>query len=173
MLIYLQLIDNPSDKSKFERLYLQYRSYMFVIANNILKNEYDAEDAVHQAFVAIAKNIHKIPESDCTKTKLYIVTIMRNCSIDIYRMKKHRPLEELDESMFVIELEAPHTSPLADAMARLPAHYLHVILLKYDSGYSNREIAKILGLSYEGVHSLVQRAKKKLSELLEEEGITV
>lgn len=173
MLIYLQLIDDPSDRSKFERLYLQYRNYMFVIANNILKNEYDAEDAVHQAFISIAKNIQKISELDCTKTKSYIVTIVEHCAIDIYRVKKRKPIGELDEQVVGIAFEAPHTSTLADAMAKLPARYRHVILLKYDSGYSNREIAKILGLSYEGVHSLVQRAKKRLEELLEEEGITV
>ena len=140
MLIYLQLIDDPLDRSKFERLYIQYRSYMFVIANRILKNEYDAEDAVHQAFIAIAKNIHKISESDCTKTKSYIVTIIEHCSIDIYRARKRKPVEELDEGTIGIEFEAPHTSPLADAMARLPAHYRQVILLKYDFGYSNQEI---------------------------------
>ena len=173
MLIYLQLIDDPSNRSKFERLYIQYRSYMFVIANNILKNEYDAEDAVHQAFISIAKNIHKIDESDCTKAKSYIVTIIEHCSIDIYRAKKRKPIEELDERTIGIEFETPHTSALADAIAKLPARYRHVILLKYDFGYSNQEIAKILGLSYEGVHSLVQRAKKKLAELLEEEGITI
>ena len=173
MLIYFQLIDNPSDRSKFERLYIKYRSYMFVIANNILKNEYDAEDAVHQAFISIAKNIHKIDESDCTKTKSYIVTIVEHSSIDIYRAKKRKPAEELDERVMGITFDPPHTSALADAIAKLPAQYRHVILLKYDSGYSNQEIAKILGLSYEGVHSLVQRAKKRLEELLEEEGTTV
>lgn len=173
MLIYLQLIDSPEDKSKFEQLYIQYRQLMFYIANNILHNEQDAEDAVHQAFLTIAENIKKISTSDCTKTKSYIVIIVESRSIDLYRERKRRPTDLLNENIHGLEFEPPHTSPLADAIVKLPARYRHVILLKYDCGYSNQEIADLLGLSYEGVHSLDQRAKKKLKELLEKEGVTI
>lgn len=37
MLIYLQMIDELSDKGKFEQLYIYYRQLMFYIANGILK----------------------------------------------------------------------------------------------------------------------------------------
>lgn len=50
MLIYLQMIESEADKSKFEQLYLKYRSLMLRVAMRILHNEQDAEDAVHQAF---------------------------------------------------------------------------------------------------------------------------
>ena len=50
MIIYLQMIDTPEDRSKFEQIYLEYRGLMFHVANEILHNEQDAEDAVHQAF---------------------------------------------------------------------------------------------------------------------------
>lgn len=73
----------------------------------------------------------------------------------------------------VWSLMAPHTSALAEAIAKLPVRYRHVILLKYDCGYSYSEIAEILGLSSEGVHSLDQRAKRKLKKVLEEAGIDV
>ena len=60
MIIYLQMIDAPEDKHKFEILYMKYRGLMFYIANQILTNKQDAEDAVHTAFVSIAENIQKI-----------------------------------------------------------------------------------------------------------------
>ena len=59
MLIYLQMIESEEDKSKFIELYNQYRYLMFSVANRILKNEYDAEDAVHQAFVSIIDNLRQ------------------------------------------------------------------------------------------------------------------
>ena len=62
MMIYLQMIDSPEDRSKFEQIYMEYRSMMFHIANRILTNEQDAEDAVHEAFLKIAENIAKIGE---------------------------------------------------------------------------------------------------------------
>lgn len=59
MMIYLQMIDSPEDRSKFEQIYMEYRSMMFHMANRILTNEQDAEDAVHEAFLKIAENIEK------------------------------------------------------------------------------------------------------------------
>lgn len=54
MMIYLQMIDTPEDRSKFEFLYMEYRGLMFHVANKILHNEQDAEDTVHQAFLKVA-----------------------------------------------------------------------------------------------------------------------
>lgn len=171
MLIYLQEIADPQNQYRFEQLYLGYRQLMFHIANNILRNEYDAEDAVHQAFLAVAKNMDKISDLKCTKTKAYLVTIAEHCAIDLYRARKRRATVPLNEELAGLEFDPPHTSALADVIARLPARYRHMILLKYDCGYSYNEIAELLGLSYEGVHSLDQRAKRKLKKLLEETGI--
>ena len=54
MLIYLQMIETPEDRSKFETLYEEYRDVMYAVAKKILRNNMDAEDALHQAFVNIA-----------------------------------------------------------------------------------------------------------------------
>ena len=47
MLIYLQMIETPEDRTKFETLYTEYKEWMGTIAFSILNNTYDAEDAVH------------------------------------------------------------------------------------------------------------------------------
>ena len=60
MIIYLQTIDNPADKAKFEQLYLHYQAFMYQVAFQILQNKQDAEDAVHNAFLSIAKNMEKV-----------------------------------------------------------------------------------------------------------------
>ena len=54
MLLYLQTIESPKDKIKFEQIYLKYRRYMFQVASEILQNNQDAEDAVHNAFLSVA-----------------------------------------------------------------------------------------------------------------------
>ena len=81
LIIYLQMIETPEEKSKFERLYLEYRGLMYHVAYEILHNEQDAEDAVHQAFVKIAENIKKIDDPVCPKTHGYVVTIVENLSL--------------------------------------------------------------------------------------------
>ena len=60
MIIYLQMIESDEDKSKFEQLYIMYKGLMFHVAMKILKNEFDAEDAVHQAFLSLIENLKKI-----------------------------------------------------------------------------------------------------------------
>ena len=57
MIIYLAAIDAPEDRDTFVALYETYRNLMFHVAHKILRNEADAEDAVHDAFVTVAEKI--------------------------------------------------------------------------------------------------------------------
>ena len=82
MLIYLQMLETPEEKSLFEQIYLEYCGLMFHVAYEILHNEQDAEDAVHQAFVKIAENIKKIDAPVCPKTHSYVVTIVEHQAIE-------------------------------------------------------------------------------------------
>ena len=59
---------------------------------------------------------------------------------------------------------------LAAAIAALPARYRQVLLLRYDDGFSCREIAGLLSMTEPNVRKTIQRAKEKLGELLEEGG---
>lgn len=85
MLIYLQMLESPEEKSILEQIYLEYRGLMYHVAYEILHNEQDAEDAVHHAFVKIAENIKKITDPVCPKTHSYVVTIVEHQAIDQYK----------------------------------------------------------------------------------------
>lgn len=170
MIIYLQMIDAPEDKHKFEVLYTEYRGLMFYIANEILNNKQDAEDAVHTAFVSIAENIQKIDEPLCPKTKGYIVTIVESKAIDMYRRKQRHPQELFDEETAGLAVTYDGSHAIARCFALLPAQAKHILLLKYRYGYDNREISKMLNISEANTIKRIQRAKQKLEELcLEEE----
>lgn len=172
MLIYLQMIEEPRDKRKFQRLHDRYLGLMLFVARRVLGNEQDAEDAVQEAFCAIAKNISKISDPECIKTRNLIVTIVENKAIDLYRARQRRAAEPLNEDTAGLSFGVPGNA-VADAIARLPARYREFIILKYADGYTNEELMKVLGLRYSGVRSLDERAKKKLRKLLKEEGIDV
>lgn len=178
MLIYLAMIDNDEDKSKFEQIYITYKQTMFYVAHKILKDEFLAEDAVHRAFVKIIQNLDKIGEIECPKTKGFVVIIVERCAIDLYRSRKKENLVDINEfETFVIKEVVPIDeevisqldSPLTRAILALPEHYATIILLKYSHHYADKEIVKLLDLSEENVRKRLQRAKKKLATLLEEE----
>lgn len=168
MLVYLSMIDTPEDKDKFEKIYIQYRNLMYHVAYGILSNHFDAEDAVHQAFVAIIRNLQKIGEINCPQTRSFVVLITERKAIDIIRTSHRDKNLPIEEEYTGIEVPPPGDSGLADALIRLPTHYREVLLLRYDNGYSVGELAQILGMTESGVRKMIGRAKKKLESLLEE-----
>lgn len=173
MFLYLAMIDSDTDKSKFEILYSEYKNLMYYTANRILRNSSDAEDVVHQAFLKIIEILNTISSPRCHKTRALLVTITEHKAIDLYREKQRRNVLPLAEEYIgaapaaeIERLAARDT--LAAAIASLPPRYRSVLLLRYDCGYSNAEIANILDTTEPNVRKLIQRAKEKLSAALSE-----
>ncbi len=181
MLAIGALLETDAEKDRFEQLYLSYRQVMYYAANSILKDSAMAEDAVQQAFMRVLNHMDKIGEVNCPQTRSFMVIIVRNVAINLYNSRKKQLALSLDElaewtpdeaASPSDELEAKEgTMHLAQLMARLPEGYRSVLLLKYDNGYSTSEIASMLGLTEENVKKRLQRARKKLQEILKREGV--
>lgn len=171
MLVYMAIMDDPGDCQKFRQIYLTYKGLMFYVANQILHNTEDSEDAVHEAFIVIAKNIKRISGSVCPKTKSYIVNITESKAIDLYRKNKKEETAEYIDEIVGISVENPEANALDDCILKLPARYREVILMKYSYGFSCREIAEQFGITLENANKLDQRAKKKLMKICKEEGL--
>lgn len=171
MIMYLSMLDTPQERSKFERIYVKYKDIMFYVANQILLNTYDAEDAVHEAFLSIIKNINKISEIESQKTRSFVIIIVERKAIDILRKKRRVNEVALNENVLVDEI--PELEGLEEAIRKLPAHYRNVLMLKYVSGFSTGTIAKMLGITPSGVSKLLSRSKALLRTILEEEGISL
>lgn len=166
MIMYLSMIETQEEQDKFEKLYSRYKNLMYHVAYKILGNYYDAEDAVHQAFVAIIRNLDKIGELDCPKTRSLVVLITERKAIDIIRTNHHDRNLPLNEEILGLEVPLPGDHGLADALAQLPSNYREIILLRYDNGFSTRELAKLLGMTESGVRKLIGRAKRALECIL-------
>ena len=171
MLVYMTLMDSKVDRAKFEQVYQCYKGLMFYTANMILHNTQDAEDAVHNAFVKIAENISKIQEASCPKTKAFVVTIVENTAIDLYRKKKRCDTIDFQDNLPEAPVDLESGTALASCMAKLPARYRQILLLKYCYGFSNKELARLLSITEANAIKLNQRAKQKFQELCEEEGV--
>lgn len=172
MLIYLQMIESEGDRTKFEQIYDKYAGLMYHIATQYLENEQDREDAVQTAFEAIVRNIKKISAVNSPQTYSYIVNTIESKSIDVLRKQQRRPVE-LDEAILGVKIELPEDDELASALAKLPAHYREILLLRYDCGYTTKELASMLGMTRGNVQKQIWRAKEALSKLLGEEGTPV
>ena len=168
MLVYLQALSDEQERASFEALYLRYRSLMLSVARKFLSEPQDAEDAVHQAFLSILKNFNKISTIDCPETRAFVVIIVERKALDILRARqKTVPLEEMEHG---VEIPLPGDNGLADALAKLPARYRQVLLLRFSYGYTTRELAKEFGMTQSTVQKLVWRAKEALEKLYEKGG---
>lgn len=177
MLIYTAMIDQPREKRKFERLYHRCSRTMYAAAYSILQDPHRAEDAVHQAFLQIIDHLEKINENDCHKTKSFLVTVVKNVAIDIWRKQKRENSVSYDAMEPVLHGSTAKNYETRDVIVKtingLPENYRSVLVLKYYHGYDNEEISSILKISEDNVRQRISRGKKLLAERLAEEGIEV
>ena len=155
----------------FDRIYEQYYRLMYQVAYGILQNTEDTEDVLQESFIRIEKNISKISDIECPKTRGFLVIIVERKAIDILRNRKKETNEELIEDKAGSILPDLGEHDLKWCIDQLPPRYREIILLKYSHGYSTREISEILGISFDAASKLDQRAKKRLEDLCRKEGI--
>lgn len=86
--------------------------------------------------------------------------------IDIIRSRSKLVDMEFWESTYGIEIPLPGDHGLADAMARLPAAYRDILLLRYYNGYSVREISSMLHIKKDTAQKQLWRAKAALQKHL-------
>lgn len=174
MLIYLQTVETEDDGAKFQAIFREYGALMYHAAYRRLGNEQDAEDAVHNAFVKIAKNIKKILPP-CPQTQRLVGIIVNSYAIDLLRSRGRHPAVPYDDARpgAVSYGEPEGENLLAECINALPEEQRTVILLRYVHGYKHREIAAMLGRTLAWVQKTDQRAKKRLKELYIERGGTI
>lgn len=160
MLIYLQTIETPADESKFTAIYNAYCGLAYHIAFGHMKNEHDAQDVVQHVFMKIAENI-KIIKPVSPKTKQYLVTMVNNRVADVFRLRGRHPISPLNEDLDYSSSREPEgVNLLMECILKLPYQQRTVILLKYEHGYSLKEIAKMLNISLAWAQKLISERRK-------------
>jgi len=181
---YLAFFETQEEKTEFENIYYKYRQDMYKIAFNILRNEHDAEDAVHEAFLSLARNMDKISGRKCIQIRNYLIIIVRNSSYRIYnKRKKEICADEIDENIpdlqnVEIDIEEKaEQQKLMELIKTLDEKYADVLILKYFYDLPDKEIARSLGISLENAKIRLHRGKamlkSKLAEVKSYDGQTV
>ena len=84
--LYLTLVED-GEVGKLEALYREYKSKMLSKAYSVLRDEGLAEDAVHNAFMRILKNLDKIDEVKSSRTRGFVLVITANVAKRCIRAK--------------------------------------------------------------------------------------
>ena len=162
-------MNRPEDTEKLNTVFEQYGRLMYHVAYQILGSSYSAEDAVQEAFLRIAQRPDSIADARSTRTKVYVLTIVRHIAFDMLRAAGRTEPSD-PESMQRTAVTGPAEGPgLLEAIRELPENYRTLIILRFHEGYSVKEIAGMLGMNEGAVQRSLYRAKKRLEAMLERE----
>lgn len=150
------------DKRSFEQLYMDLLPGLYRLAQSILRNSSDAQDAVHQAVVKAWGVRDRI---DTANARAYISRIVINESRNIQRrrMRETAVAEAPERGYMRPDME------LRWAIERLPEKMRTPILLRYMEGYSEKEAASALRIPLSALKSRLFRARRQLEKFLKEE----
>ena len=172
---YMSFIDDDDDKKKFEMLYNLYGKRMAKVAFSVLKNKEDAEDAVQDTFVKIARNMRSIGDPDSGETLSYVLKATKNTAINLSQKNttrnKHIQFEDVEnmtDEQFLDKLRIQERyEETVEAISSLDDTYNDVLFYHFVSGMKIKEIADLLGRKSSTVHQQIVRGKRKLLEILE------
>lgn len=171
-------IDAAADRKTMAELYEAYEQKMFGIAKAILHNDWQAEDAVHEAFVRMVPYLSRCRDVHDRKTKILIVRVIKSAAIDIYRKNKRENtyIPDSDEE-WIEDKHNPVEAYLATLSAgemlkkiieKLSNEDRKIIEMKCYYGMPVNDIGEILGISTDNVYKRLSRARKRVKEIIAE-----
>lgn len=176
--IMLLSIGDESDRSFFERLYMDYRLLMLRKAYAILNDYHEAEDAMNMAWLALLKKITLLRKFDSCSLRSYIVSTIRHTSLNLLRQKRCVSIEDMNAAFDVIPSNEPELDErllqkdAVDELMRflecLPKRDLLILEMKYVRELPDEEIARELNIKQASVRTYLMRARRKAKKVLKE-----
>lgn len=155
---------------EFKKDILPYYRNMYRVAASLLGNSDEAADAVQDAILKLWDRRDRLENIEDLRS--YCINTMRNLCINTMQRRKtpfstaSAPEVMSDEDLHG-EIEWRDLSGFVDrAMGRLSADQKYVLKLSAYGGFSNAEIADMLGTSQGNVRVLLSRARNRLKDLL-------
>lgn len=165
----------------FEPLVTENQTRAYHLAVRLLGNAADAADAVQDAFVKAYTSLGDFRGE--SRFSVWLYRLVNNVCIDALRRRKRQetvPLQTEDENGEETELPIPDErwdpetlaeraadrEAVREAMAALPADCREILTLREIGGLSYEELSTELNLETGTVKSRLNRARKKLCQLL-------
>ncbi len=158
------------------RIYQKYRKDLLRLATVLLNDVSDAEDIVHDVFVAFAQSGETLKLSGNLKS--YLLTCVANRARNKNRAHQHRQTVGLDEAERVVSdtqrpdqwiIASEELKRWSDILARLPFEQREVVVLHLRAGMKFRQIAKLQGISVNTIKGRYRYGLDRLRSILDGE----
>jgi RNA polymerase sigma-70 factor (ECF subfamily) len=175
----LMVLVQEHSEAAFESLYDRHGQVAFAAALRICGERALAEDAVQEAFLSVWRGRLRY-DSRRGNVRRWIMAIARNRAIDVLRRAAHdrgeiveQAIEEWAEALEHTDAEAgrrEQARELRSALEMLPVEQSSVIELAYYGGYTQAEIATMLGTPVGTIKGRMRLGLQKMrTELLQEQ----
>lgn len=159
------------DNSAQMQIYKNYYRAMYNTSLRILKDEFEAEDMMQEAFLTAFTKLDTFIGEVTFGAWLKRIVINKSLT-QLKKNNKYQDvkMEVLSETTIETEEAINYSDLQADKVLErlnsLKENYRIVLSLNLIEGYDYEEIAEILGYTNENVRTTISRAKKKLKQML-------
>jgi RNA polymerase sigma-70 factor (ECF subfamily) len=167
------------DRDAFDELVRRTFVDTFTLARRLTGNEEDARDVVQETYLRAWKAIGKFRGDSQFSTWLYRITA-NTASTQVHRRRRQRaepfaegfdPADDRAEQQITQSAESAESlDRISAALDELPSKLRNVVVLKDVYGMPHEEIADELGISVAAAKVRLHRARRKLRDVLYEEG---
>lgn len=175
------LISLNDDDRTFVELYNTYFSRVYNYVHYRVSDFHDANDLTSQIFTKLFTKF-KYYRPEKASFAVWIFSIARNTLTDFYRSRERASYASLDETAEFADMGSSLDDYVASkeiqrhlhgALAALGEREREIIAMKFWSGCTNREIAKMTGISESNTGVILYRSMRRLRQILESQGINV
>lgn len=162
---------HANDRKAQLELYNRYCDGMFIVTKRFLKDQFEAEDAMQEAFIKAFTKLHQY-NGEVT-FGAWLKKIVINKCIDKLKAKKLE-LVALNEHVLSTPDEDDNwqiddgigIEEVKKTIENLPEKYKYPLMLYLIEGYDHEEISEILNITQVASRTLLHRGKKKLQDEL-------
>ena len=163
----------------YRELVKRYRSKIFAYLFRLVGNRDEVEDLLQNVFVKVYSNIKRVDTQK--KFSSWIYRIAHNEAVNYLKKRSRRhtiSIDDVQSSKDKLEIMDMSKSPIdawigkelknemQEALEKLSPKYKEVLMLRYFLDKSYEEMSEILGRPVNTVGTLLNRAKKKLMEVM-------
>jgi RNA polymerase sigma factor (sigma-70 family) len=168
------------DADALEILYERYGKVAYSLARRILTDEVLAQDVVQEVFLSLWRNASRFDAARGT-VATYLLSMTHHRAVDVVRreenLRRRRTSDEVLEFQpdpnpgVEAEAEAAERrSEVRAALAQLPPAQREALALAYFGGYTQREVATLVGVPLGTVKTRMAAGMRKLEQALREAG---
>lgn len=160
------------DPAKFREVYLLFIKPVFAYVLGLVRNYEQAEDLTSETFLQAFSSISQLRNPD--KFSAWIFTIARNKSMDFFRNQRGNLFVELEDDQQVenfSSLESMRDDTrflINDLLRSLSEGERELILLKYYSGLTFKQISQVLRRPESTIKRDIYRTLRKMEIMLED-----